>query len=91
VDGFQYTATAKTHTFFLSHFHSDHYQGITPKWRGGVIYSTVVTSRLLLHTFQLPLVVHPALAHMTSFCVLPRANLTIIIQTIKHDNDRRGH
>jgi hypothetical protein len=23
-------------------------------WRGGVIYSTLITARLLLHTFKLP-------------------------------------
>lgn len=33
--------------FILTHFHSDHYRGITSTWKNGFIYCTPITSRLL--------------------------------------------
>ena len=45
VDGFYYAAETKT--FFLTHFHSDHYGGITSSWDSGTIYCSEVTASLL--------------------------------------------
>ncbi|ORC93726.1 DNA cross-link repair 1A protein [Trypanosoma theileri] len=33
--------------FFLSHFHSDHYNGITNSWRHGIIYASRSTANIL--------------------------------------------
>mmetsp|Transcript_4466 Transcript_4466/g.13544 ORF Transcript_4466/g.13544 Transcript_4466/m.13544 type:complete len:543 (-) Transcript_4466:862-2490(-) len=35
--------------FFLTHYHSDHYGGLTFKWRGPVIYASSLTARLVVH------------------------------------------
>jgi hypothetical protein len=45
VDGFNYVAN--TRNFFLSHFHSDHYGGITSSWDSGTIYCSMVTANLV--------------------------------------------
>eukprot|EP00741_Cyanophora_paradoxa_P021873 tig00021374_g21114.t1 len=33
--------------FFLSHFHADHYSGLTARWRDGPIYTGEITARLV--------------------------------------------
>ncbi|ELP94909.1 hypothetical protein EIN_249830, partial [Entamoeba invadens IP1] len=39
VDSFKYRTTMFEH-YFLSHFHSDHYGGITKTWKHGIIVGT---------------------------------------------------
>ncbi|KAK5578303.1 hypothetical protein RB653_003259 [Dictyostelium firmibasis] len=46
VDGFQYKSEDYTH-YFLTHFHSDHYVGITKTWSFGNIYCTEETGKLV--------------------------------------------
>jgi len=46
VDGFQYKSEDYKH-YFLSHFHSDHYVGITKTWNFGPIYCSEETARLV--------------------------------------------
>jgi DNA cross-link repair 1A protein len=46
-DGFQYAQTAQTRNFFLTHFHSDHYGGITKGWNEGIIYCSIATANLV--------------------------------------------
>jgi len=62
VDGFHYadrsfhsssSSSASPHVFFLSHFHSDHYTGLTRHFSSGKIYCTKVTARLLASRFGL--------------------------------------
>lgn len=47
VDGFRFSKCANSTTFVLSHWHSDHYAGLTAGWNFGTIYTSEITSRLL--------------------------------------------
>ena len=37
--------------FFLSHFHADHYAGLSAKWSAGTIYTSSVTASLVRNAF----------------------------------------
>uniref|UniRef100_A0A060T5Y6 ARAD1B15378p n=1 Tax=Blastobotrys adeninivorans TaxID=409370 RepID=A0A060T5Y6_BLAAD len=47
VDAFSYGPIAGVDTFFLTHFHSDHYGGLSKSWAHGIIYCSGSTSRLI--------------------------------------------
>ena len=51
VDGFQtrYAAHPSVKAYFLTHAHSDHYNGLRDDWSRGVIYCSHVTARLIAH------------------------------------------
>ena len=46
-DGFQYAKPSLTQNYFLTHFHSDHWGGITKNWDAGTIYCSSVTASLV--------------------------------------------
>ncbi|OQR82672.1 DNA cross-link repair protein [Achlya hypogyna] len=47
VDGFSYASSTLSTTYVLSHFHSDHYGGLSRNFSAGIIYCTPTTARLV--------------------------------------------
>ncbi|CAI9758419.1 unnamed protein product [Fraxinus pennsylvanica] len=54
VDGFKHADSNFSVSYFLSHFHSDHYTGLTPQWSKGIIYCSSITARLLHQILKIP-------------------------------------
>ncbi|XP_021296327.1 DNA ligase 6 isoform X2 [Herrania umbratica] len=53
IDSFRHPSTTFSAAYFLSHFHSDHYSGLSPSWSGGIIFCSHLTSLLLIQTLKI--------------------------------------
>ncbi|XP_047954585.1 DNA ligase 6 [Salvia hispanica] len=54
VDGFKHADPNFSLSYFLSHFHSDHYTGLSPHWTTGIIYCSSTTATLLHQILNIP-------------------------------------
>ncbi|KAK6279822.1 hypothetical protein POUND7_020089 [Theobroma cacao] len=54
IDSFRHPSTTFSAAYFLSHFHSDHYSGLSPSWSRGIIFCSHLTSLLLIQTLKIP-------------------------------------
>ncbi|KAK7340918.1 hypothetical protein VNO77_21636 [Canavalia gladiata] len=53
VDAFRHAGDYSL-SYFLSHFHSDHYAGLSSTWSRGIIFCSPTTARLLLRILNVP-------------------------------------
>ncbi|KAL5743380.1 hypothetical protein ACOSQ2_026496 [Xanthoceras sorbifolium] len=53
IDAFRHSSSSSV-SYFLSHFHSDHYSGLSPTWSKGIIFCSPTTSRLLVNVLKVP-------------------------------------
>ncbi|KAH7533904.1 hypothetical protein FEM48_Zijuj04G0181000 [Ziziphus jujuba var. spinosa] len=53
VDSFRYAGDHSV-SYFLSHFHSDHYTGLSPNWSKGVVFCSQTTAKLLIKVLKVP-------------------------------------
>ncbi|XP_071684444.1 DNA ligase 6 isoform X6 [Lolium perenne] len=53
VDAFRHAGDFSA-AYFLSHFHSDHYAGLGPTWRRGLVFCSAPTARLLASALSVP-------------------------------------
>ncbi|MCD9642954.1 hypothetical protein HAX54_030022 [Datura stramonium] len=53
IDGFKYAGDFSV-SYFLSHFHSDHYTGLSSNWSKGIIFCSSTTANLLTEVLNVP-------------------------------------
>ncbi|KAI0513456.1 hypothetical protein KFK09_009477 [Dendrobium nobile] len=76
VDGFR-TAGDFSISYFLSHFHSDHYTGLSPNWYRGIIFCSETTASLLVEILKVsPLFVYALPLNKT--VTIDGSNVTLV-------------
>ncbi|KAJ6766599.1 DNA LIGASE [Salix purpurea] len=53
IDGFRFSSPSIT-AYFLSHFHSDHYTGLSSHWYQGIIFCSPITASLVTSILNVP-------------------------------------
>lgn len=57
IDGFKHSLDhipdVSQRIYFLTHFHSDHYMGLSQGWRAGHIYCSTTTAKLLINVMKI--------------------------------------
>ncbi|RLN24176.1 DNA cross-link repair 1 protein isoform X3 [Panicum miliaceum] len=53
IDAFRHAGDFSV-AYFLSHFHSDHYGGLGPSWRRGLVFCSTPTARLVSSVLSVP-------------------------------------
>ncbi|WVZ69257.1 hypothetical protein U9M48_018071 [Paspalum notatum var. saurae] len=53
VDAFRHAGDFSV-AYFLSHFHADHYGGLGPSWRRGLVFCSALTARLVTSLLSVP-------------------------------------
>ncbi|GAV87473.1 DNA_ligase_A_M domain-containing protein/DNA_ligase_A_N domain-containing protein/DNA_ligase_A_C domain-containing protein/DRMBL domain-containing protein/Lactamase_B_2 domain-containing protein [Cephalotus follicularis] len=54
IDAFRLASSDISVSYFLSHFHSDHYSGLSPSWSKGIIFCSQISARLLIQVLKVP-------------------------------------
>jgi DNA cross-link repair 1A protein len=72
VDAFQYGAIPSCTVYFLSHFHADHYMGLSKSFCG-IVYCSAITGRLVHSELRVPL---------DRICILPM-NTPVTVEQCK--------
>lgn len=91
-DGFHYAKSSLSKQYFLTHFHSDHYGGITSKWNAGTIYCSLPTANLVHEQLGVSKdLIHP-LPMMTPIIIVDKdsANKTPVKVTLLDANHCPG-
>ncbi|KAL1920631.1 uncharacterized protein VTP21DRAFT_1008 [Calcarisporiella thermophila] len=77
VDAFSYGKIPGVTGYFLSHFHSDHYGGLSKGWKHGPIYCSYVTRNLLIYKIGVnPSFIHPL--PLDQVCKIEDVNVVLI-------------
>ncbi|SAL99016.1 hypothetical protein [Absidia glauca] len=74
VDAFSYGKIPDCEGYFLTHFHSDHYGGLSKSWSYGPIFCSQITANLVKHKLQVD---------EGYLSVLPMNEPTFVLPTIK--------